>query len=114
MKGGRMPTLVIHAPYSKGKPGTPNSFETYLNTGIGKGYAIFPKDVRRLPTGCKVVLLRKDKNRLRAEGLLARLVPAGITPQGIQRYDVYFEKLTVVPYGKPEKLNHFGVAVLDC
>jgi len=30
----KMNTLVIHAPYSKGPPSTPTSFETYLRTGI--------------------------------------------------------------------------------
>ncbi len=100
-------------PYHKGSPGTPTSFETYFRTSVGKGYAIFPGDVNRLLPGSKVVLLRKVKDKRRAEGVLVSLVPTGKTPQGIQRYDVYFQQQTVVPNKKPvEKLNHFGVAVL--
>jgi len=104
-------TLVIHAPnYRVAK----KSFEAVLKSGIGAGYAIYKKDISRLVPGCKVVLLRKDVNRKRAEGTLNKLVPTNrYTPQGIQRYDVHIEGLKVVAY-KPEKLNRFGVAVLDC
>ena len=108
-------TLVIHAPYWKGKPGSPYSFETYLKKSWGKGYAIYQKDVSKLPAGSKVILLRNDKNKRRAEGVLVKLDPTGEkTPQGIQRYDVYIKNLKeVLPYNyKPEeKLNRCGVAV---
>ncbi len=105
-------TLVINAPwYRKNAP----SFEAILCTGIGPGYAISKKDVNRLPPGSAVVLLRTDKNKARAEGVLIERVETTIpptkTPQGIQRYDVHVEKWTVVPY-KPEKINRFGVAVI--
>lgn len=111
----KMITLVINAPWWRkgGKPEEPYSWETYLKTGVGKGYAIRRKDASKLPSGSKVVLLRKDKNKQRAEGLLVNLVATTKTAQGLQRYDVYFEKQAVVTY-KPEKLNRFGVAVIDC
>jgi len=108
----KMSTLVIHAPEAKVKKGS-KSFEGIFKVGIGPGYAISQYDRSKLAPGSTVVLLRNDKNQRRAEGLLVRLVPSTKTPQGIQRYDVYFEKQTVAPY-KPEKLNRFGVAVIDC
>lgn len=104
-------TLVIHAPYWKGKPGAPNSFEAYFKTGVGLGYAIFPKDRSKFSLGSKVVLLRKDKKKSRAEGSLVKLVYTGrTTTQGIKRYDVHFKGQIMVTY-KPEKLNRWGVAV---
>lgn len=110
----KMTTLVIHAPDGKAKKGE-KSFEAVLADGVGVGYAISKKDkTKLLPGSTTVVLLRKDKNRRRAEGLLVELVlTTRKSPQGIHRYDVHFEKRTVVPY-KSEKLNHFGVAVIDC
>jgi len=103
-------TLVIHAPDYSVKYGAKN-FEAVLADGVGKGYAIFQKDISKLPPNSTVVLLRKDKNKRRAEGLLVKLVPiTKKSPQGIQRYDVHIKNLTVVPY-KPEKLNRYGVAV---
>ena len=108
-----MPTLVIHAPDRTAKIGAP-SFNQILSTGIGPGYAISKTDVSRLPPGSKAVLLRKDKNQRRAEGQLIKLVPTNrYTPQGIQRYDIHTAALKQVPY-KPERLNHYGIAVLDC
>ena len=44
-------TLVISAPYSRGKPGTPNSFETYFQTGVGKGYIIHSTEIGKLQPG---------------------------------------------------------------
>jgi len=107
-------TLVIHAPdYTVTKQGK-KSFNAVLRTGVGVGYVIFPNDVSRLAKGSPVVLLRKDKNKARAEGQLIKLVP---TPKGAavgrQRYDVYISGLKLVPY-KPERLNRYGVALLDC
>ena len=110
----KMYTLVIHAPdYTVIEEGK-KSFDAVLKDGVGVGYAISKNDVNRLPPGSKVVLLRKDKNQRRAEGQLVKLVPTNkYTPQGIQRYDVHIAGLKPVPY-KPERLNHYGIAVLDC
>lgn len=110
-----MATLVIHAPYRRGKPETPTSFERFLKSGIGEGYAIYEKYISKLPEGSKVILLRKDRHKKRAEGVLVRLHPTHrYTPQGIRRYDVHIKGLTEVHY-KPETLNRFGVAVIgDC
>lgn len=105
-----MATLVIHAPDHRVKGGA-KSFESVLSDGIGVGYAIYAYDIGRLTAGSTVVLLRKDRRRQRAEGRLLRLVPTNkYTPQGIQRYDVHITGLKPVFY-KPERLNHFGVAV---
>lgn len=110
--------LIIHAPYSKGKPETPTSFETYMQTGVGKGYAISQKEVSLLCSGSKVVLLRNDRDKQRAEGILVKLVKTNAkTPQGIQRYDVCFQEQKEVDYSymKPaEKLTRRGVKVIDC
>jgi hypothetical protein len=57
-----------------------------------------------------VVLLCKDTEK-RAEGKLVKLVPTGKTDNGIERYDVYFENIKMVPY-KAERLNRNGVAVI--
>lgn len=108
-----MITLVIHAPDYRVKDSA-DSFETILASGLGKGYAIFKKDVSKLPQGSKVVLIRQDKkrNKSRAEGSLVKLVETTKTPQGIQRYDVHIKGLTEVIY-KSVKLNRFGVAVIE-
>jgi len=112
-KGGKITTLVIHAPDYRVKGGA-KSFEAIFESGIGPGYAISQKDLSRLPPDSKVVLLRKDKNQKRAEGRLVKLVFTGGTiPQGIKRYDVHFNDRKLVPY-KAERLNRFGVAVIDC
>jgi|GEM_PF-1330195 len=107
-------TLVISAPYSRGKPGTPNSFETYFQTGVGKGYIIHSTEIGKLGPGSTVVLLRQDKLKQRAEGILVKLVATSKTPKGNQRYDVYFKDQGMVTF-KGEKLNpfDFGVAVID-
>jgi len=112
---GKMTTLVIHAPDYMVKKSGKKSFEQVLADGIGKGYAIYEEYISKLPKGSKVVLLRKDRNKKRAEGILVRLVPTGrYTPQGMQRYDVHIKGLAEVSY-KPEELNHCGVAIIgDC
>lgn len=107
-----MTTLVIHAPDRRAKSGS-KSFEAVLADGIGDKYAIFQKDVGRLVSGSKVVLLRKDKEKSRAEGILLQLVDTGKkTPQGILKYNVHFKDQKVVSY-KPERLNRFGISIID-
>jgi len=111
-------TLIIHVPFSKGVPGAPNSFEAYMQTGVAKGYALTQKEVSALHPGCKVVLLRNDKKKSRAEGVLVKLVKTNQkTPQGIPRYDVFFQDQKAVnySYAKPaERLNRRGIKVIDC
>ncbi len=59
------------------------------------------------------MLLRKDKEKSRAEGILLQLVDTGRkTPQGIHKYNVHFKDQKVVPY-RPEKLNRFGISIVD-
>ena len=111
-EGEKMTTLVIHAPDYRVKDGA-KSFEAVLADGIGKGYAISQEDTSRLPPDSTVVLLRKDRNKRRVEGRLVKLVQTGrTTPQGIKQYDVHFKDRRVVIY-KPERLNRFGVAVIE-
>ncbi len=107
-----MLTLVIHTPDYMARHGA-RSFEAVLQTGKGVGYAISNADVKRLSTGCKVVLLVQDgKSKRRAEGQLVSLVPTGeTTAQGIKRYDVLIAGLKPVPYSY-ERLNRFGIAVI--
>jgi len=107
----KMHALVIHAPRSKCDPVQGNCFANYFRTGVGRGYVVGPANVNRLTIpGSPLVLLDKEA-KLRAEGHLIRLARGARTPQ--QRYDVYFEGQRRVPY-KPEILNHYGVALLDC
>jgi hypothetical protein len=114
-----MKALVIHAPDSKVKLGAP-SFATILAQGMGPGYAIPKSWIPQLPTGSKVVVLRNNKvgplsKRERAEGVLVKLgkttIPPTKTPQGIQRYDVYFKDYRTVTY-KPENLERWGTALI--
>lgn len=111
-------TLIIHAPYSKGIPGDPYSFEAYMQTGVGRGYALSQREVSSLYPGCKVVLLRNDRQRCRAEAAFVRLDKTDEkTPQGIPRYHVFFQnqRTVVYSYRRPiEQLNRRGVKVIDC
>lgn len=56
-----------------------------------------------------MVLLDKD-SKLRAEGRLVTLSPAGRAANGIPRYDVHTDGFTKVQY-RPEALGRTGVAV---
>jgi hypothetical protein len=105
-----MPTLVIHAPKDKVPEGA-KSFEKTFKEGLGEGYAIARRLVDQVHRGCTVVLLDKVQKK-RAEGRLIKLDPGEKTPQGIQRYDVYFKGQQIVDY-KAEKLNRFGVALIE-
>jgi hypothetical protein len=107
-------TLIIHAPYRRAKPGTPHSFETYFQTGVGEGYIIHDTKVGKLPPGSTVILLRQDKEEKRAKGLLVELVRKSKTPKGKQRYDVHFKDQKMVKFERV-KFNpfDFGVAVID-
>lgn len=106
-----MITLIIHAPDYRIKDGA-QSFESTLSSCVGDGYAISKAYASILHPGSKIVLLRNDRNKSRAEGTLVKLVPTtNKTPQGIRRYDVHFRDPKVVPY-KAERLNRFGVAVI--
>ena len=105
-----MPTLVIHAPAGKAQQENKQSFETTFTRGVGDGYAIAQNLFSQLSPGCRVVLLCKDSEK-RAEGQLVKLFPTGKTDNGIERYDVYFENMKMVPY-KAERLNRNGVAVI--
>ena len=104
------PVLVIHAPQRRIADGA-RSFERVLETGVGVGYAL-TSEMSRLPRGTKVVLLRKDSGKSRAEGYLAELVRTGkSTANGRERYDVHIRDLNSVEY-QPERLDRFGVNLL--
>lgn len=105
-----MAMLVINAPRWRVQQENAKSFERTFHSGVGDGYAISKNLFDQLSPGCGVVLLSKDQ-KLRAEGKLIRLVPTTKANNGIQRYDVYIENLTRVPY-RPEHLNRNGVAVI--
>jgi hypothetical protein len=105
-----MSTLVIHAPHQKVQEENKRSFRQTFESRIGDEYAIPSGLVAQLHPGCTVVLLSKDEEK-RAEGKLVKLVPKSKTNNGIQRYDVYIDKLKMVPY-KPEALLRTGIAVI--
>lgn len=108
-----MTTLVIHTPDYKVRNTWPKSFEKVLADGIGEGYGIYEKYISILTSDCKkVVLLRKDKNRKRAEGIFIKLEKTERQARpGIWRYNVHIKGLTEVYY-KPEKLNRLGWAII--
>lgn len=116
-KSPRSATLILHVPYGRGVPGSPYSFETYMQTGVGRGYALSEREVSALHPGCKVVLLRNDRQRCRAEASFVSLDRTDKrTPQGIPRYHVYFRNQRVVDYSyaRPaEQVNRRGVRVVD-
>lgn len=101
--------LVLNAPYSKFK-GTGETFEEITSSGFAGGYILSENDVAQLNTGCKVVLLDKERER-RAEGQLKSIEKAEKAGNGQQRYNVYFEKAKQVPYIS-EGLKRSGVAVI--
>ena len=68
-EGKRVTTFVIHAPDYRVKYGA-KSFEAVMKDGKGERYAIYEDYVSKIHPGCIVVLLRKDKNKKRAEGEL--------------------------------------------
>ena len=109
-KEQKITTLVIHAPRNAKTP-----FSTIFATGVGPGYIISDSDKSKLILGSTVVVLLSNPQKLRAEGILIKLVKAARTSKGRQRYDVHFKEQHMVTY-KYVKLNpfKFGVAVLDC
>ena len=110
-KDDTMTTLVIHSPDYRVRGGA-KSFEAILKDGVGVGYAIFQKDINKPTIGDKVILLRKDRRKKRAEGIFIKFEPTDrYTAQGIRRYDVYIKGLIEIPY-KSEPLNRFGVGIL--
>ncbi len=106
-----MATLFILARSDK----TP-SFEHILKTGIGPGYAIWEKWAVKIRPGWAVVLLRVDKNKKRAEGIIDRpLVGTNRYVNGVQRYDVHIKDMKEVPFKKEVNCFPYGVAVIgDC
>lgn len=108
-----MRTLVIHAPDHAVKSHGAQSFDQMVGTGVGPGYAISPADIAKLTIpGSRVVLLRKDKQKGRAEGSLVRIVPTGAyTSNGRQRHDVHVEGFRRVTY-ESERLNRCGYAII--
>jgi len=114
-KGITMVTLVIHAPdYRVKKSEKRESYETIFKNGKGKNYAIYNDDAKNIKSSPNVVvvLLRKDRNKKRAEGCLIKIIETDqMTRQGIRRYDVYFKNQLEVEY-KSENLNHCGVAII--
>jgi hypothetical protein len=108
-----MATLFIHAPDRAVKRGA-KSFEAILEDGIGEGYAIWKKWAVKITPGWTVVLLRADKNKKRAEGILVRRIGTSHYVNGVQRYDVHIKGLTIVPFKKEVNFNYYGVAVIDC
>jgi hypothetical protein len=101
--------LTLHAPYYKSK-GAGETFDDMKSSGLAGGYILTTKDDAQLKPGCKVVLFDKDRER-RAEGQLKKIVKAYKAGNGQQTYDVYFEKVAMVPYKSESLRRNSGVAV---
>ena len=113
MKAQNLPTLIIHAPHYQVDANNRRSYEGILKSGIGTGYAINKKQYDLIRVGCKVVLLRKDKNQKRAEGKLVELSRTSkMTGNGIHRYDVVIKGLAECRVYVGEDLNRCGVNVI--
>ncbi len=67
---------------------------------------------RACPWVSTIVLLRKDRNKKRAEGILVRLEETGKYVNGVQRYNVHIKGLTEVTF-KKENFNYNGVALIE-
>lgn len=105
-----MTALVIHAP-ARRKSDNPIKFEDIRRTGKAPGYGLTAK-MTQIPPGTQVILLRKDINKRRAEGVLVTLKPTGrSTRSGRWRYDIYVADWKDVDY-KPEALDRFGVNLI--
>lgn len=123
-----MRKLILSTPWYKkdqtghsiGKPGQSHSWETYLQTGIGLGYILSQSEYSILKAAMlidnvKVVLLRNDKDKRRAEAWLTNLVQTPRQAKGGWRYDVHFKDPKVItPYNYPpiEKVKRNGVKVI--
>lgn len=128
-----MATLVISTPWwekgGKGKARQEHSWETYFETHIGLGYILSQYEYEKLKQGIdkgcgKLVMLRNDKQKRRAEASLTRLEKTAVRAgprDSLWRYDVYFGEPTEVHpyvYLPSEELKHNGVKVIitanDC
>lgn len=125
-----MTKLIISTPWYKkdksgnnvGKPGQMNSWETYFQTGKGLGYILYPHEFDILQKSiksdsCKLIMLRQDKNKKRAEANLTNLKQTSRqTKKGQWRYDIYFKnQIEIKPYVynlPDEKLKENGVKVI--
>ena len=105
-----MATLVISVPNRKVCTGS-DSFEMILQNGLGKGFIIYKRYKDSLPPGSGVVVLRKGRNKSRAEGTLVKLKESGKADNGQMRYDVHFTGAKLVPY-KDERLDRSGTTVI--
>ena len=112
MKAQNLPALIIHAPHYQVAANNRRSYEKILESGIGTGYAISRTESGRIEKGCKVILLRQDRNRRRAEGTLVCLKSTGqMAGNGIPRYNVEIKGLKECAY-VAEALNRRGVNVI--
>ena len=111
-----MTTLFLGTPEYKVKTGS-RSFKTVLATGIGDGYCLSETQVIKLNGALKrgddvdVVVLRKDRQKSRAQGRLVGLKPTGRYANRRQRYDVEIKDLGVVSYEPGPSLYPWGVVV---
>lgn len=125
-----MTTLVISTPWGKkdsttgssiGKPRQSHSWETFFITGRGLGYILYPSEYSKLQhalitSSVKVVMLRQDRKKRRAEARLIKIHPTPrLAKNGQRRYDIYFEdRKEIKPYTylPKEKLKRNGVKVI--
>ena len=105
-----MPKLVIHAPHYR-TVASRKDFATIFRSGLATGYAINRLLHPKVKSGMKVILLRKDKGKARAEGVLSA-ISASILPtaNGVLRYDLEIADFQQVNY-RSESLNRNGVNV---
>jgi hypothetical protein len=101
--------FAMNAPFTKYLQEGKRSFAQTLISGVGDGYAVYPRLFQQISPGERLILLDKDTRR-RAEGILVGLQPNGWTLNGIQRYDVLMRDMAIVPY-QSIPLERTGVAV---
>jgi hypothetical protein len=108
-----MATLYLGTPDSRAKYGS-RSFEEVQETRIGRAYALSKREAQTLKPGDNVVVLRKDRYQIRAEGKLRKIEFTGeITGNGLCRFNVYIDELTSVEYHSGPDLKHTGVLLVE-
>jgi hypothetical protein len=108
-----MGTLLLSAPRDKDTAtGLHRSFSTILNNKVGPEYAIYKNLWSQIAPGMKVVIFERLDQR-QAEGTVAAISSTGkVTGNGVMRYDISIPDLHSVPYTRPPRVNHCGVAIV--
>jgi hypothetical protein len=106
-----MRTLFLLAPRSKNQPSTNHKdFYTILSNGVGPDYGIFSNLIGQIRPGMPVVFFDRDRS-LQAGGMMTGYKATNKAGDGVQRYNVGIDGLTLQQYTRPPRVNRFGVGI---